>query len=334
METADGPLDGARGVAVLMRYTLRLLTAQQFQRATALVCAAELARAGRSGDLGQRAVPDRAVGRHRREPEAVDEADEQLTKANESRRLPADRAADPALPVVRHAASTPAQSAPTSSTRRVHVYCGDDLAPVPVRPGGAVDEGLPVLTVDEEIYRLAPAFVIATVDKFARLAREGEAAALFGYVAAPLRPARLRPPRLPALRHQGQAARRRRTVHPAAAVRPGGPAAAAGPGHPGRAAPDHRRAGHHRRACSRSPSTSSRPGATATATPVRPLLVASTATVRNAPDQVRALYGRESTIFPPQVLDAGRHVLLPRGRRSPSSPRAGATSASAPRAFG
>ena len=36
--------------------------------------------------------------------------------------------------------------------------------------------------MDEEIYRLAPAFVIATVDKFARLAREGEAASLFGYV--------------------------------------------------------------------------------------------------------------------------------------------------------
>jgi len=42
--TPDGPLDGNSGVAVLMRYTLRLLTAQQFQRATALVCAAELAR--------------------------------------------------------------------------------------------------------------------------------------------------------------------------------------------------------------------------------------------------------------------------------------------------
>ncbi len=39
-----------------------------------------------------------------------------------------------------------------------------------------------MLTVDEEIYRLPPAFVIATVDKFARLAREGEAASLFGYV--------------------------------------------------------------------------------------------------------------------------------------------------------
>ena len=33
--------DGGAGVAVLMRYTLRLLTAQQFQRAAALVCAAE-----------------------------------------------------------------------------------------------------------------------------------------------------------------------------------------------------------------------------------------------------------------------------------------------------
>ena len=33
--------DGRSGVAVLMRYTLRLLTAQQFQRATTLVCAAE-----------------------------------------------------------------------------------------------------------------------------------------------------------------------------------------------------------------------------------------------------------------------------------------------------
>ena len=44
VQTPDGPLDGRAGVTVLMRYTLRLLTAQQFQRATALVCAAELAR--------------------------------------------------------------------------------------------------------------------------------------------------------------------------------------------------------------------------------------------------------------------------------------------------
>ena len=37
--------------------------------------------------------------------------------------------------------------------------------------------------------------------------------------------------------------------------------------------------------------------------PVRPLIVASTATVRNAEEQVRGLYGRAVEIFPPQVLD-------------------------------
>ena len=45
---------------------------------------------------------------------------------------------------------------------------------------------------------------------------------------------------------------------------------------------------------------------TASGVPARPLLVASTATARNAPEQVRALYGRDVTIFPPQVLDVGR----------------------------
>ena len=52
--TGDDARDGRDGVAVLMRYTLRLLTAQQFQRAAALICAAELLRRADPGIWGCR----------------------------------------------------------------------------------------------------------------------------------------------------------------------------------------------------------------------------------------------------------------------------------------
>ena len=39
-----GVYDSSRGLAVIMRYTLRLLTLQQFQRATTLICAMEVIR--------------------------------------------------------------------------------------------------------------------------------------------------------------------------------------------------------------------------------------------------------------------------------------------------
>ena len=63
--TIDGRT-GEHGVAVLMRYTLRLLTLQQFQRAAALLCACEVDPAGRREEMGRDAFPARAVGRSAR----------------------------------------------------------------------------------------------------------------------------------------------------------------------------------------------------------------------------------------------------------------------------
>jgi hypothetical protein len=54
------------------------------------------------------------------------------------------------------------------------------------RSGGAdthpLNRGLPILTVDEEINRLTPSLVIATVDKLAQLPWQGYAGMLFGRV--------------------------------------------------------------------------------------------------------------------------------------------------------
>lgn len=299
IDSSEGALSGLDGVSVLMRYTLRLLTAQQFQRATALVCAAELARLEDEVTWGME--PFRIglwVGTDV-SPKRFEEAEEQLARANEygSHRLTVlqiQRCPWCGTPI------TAAQVKTDSVTRRVHVYCGDELARCPFAKGGTVPQGLPILTVDEEIYRLTPAFVIATVDKFARLAREGEAAALFGYVS--------RRCERHGFVHADYAKCDVTTSHPA---KNGHPAASVRPV-PRLRPPDliiqdelHLITGALGTAvglfevaietlCS---------WETPAGKPVRPLIVASTATVRNAHEQVRGLYGRQVEVFPPQVLD-------------------------------
>lgn len=299
VDSADGPLDGGDGVAVLMRYTLRLLTAQQFQRATALVCAAELVR--REDEEKWGSTPFRIgfwVGTDV-SPKRWDEANEQLTKAgsfggHRLTVLQVQRCPWCGSPI--GAANVKADKA----SRRVFVHCGDDLARCPFAKGGAVTEGLPVLTIDEEIYRMPPAFVIATVDKFARLAREGEAASLFGYV--------------------GKRCGRHGYVHPDYAgcnirtghnAEPGLPAATVRP--VGRLRPPDLIIQDELHLITGALGTSVGLFEVAVetlaswqrsdGTPVQPMIVASTATVRKADDQVRGLYGRRVEIFPPQVLD-------------------------------
>lgn len=318
LETADGPLDGRAGVTVLMRYTLRLLTAQQFQRAAALVCAAEVARSEDPTTWGDE--PFRIglwVGTDV-SPKWFEEAAEQLTRVNSGHAhrltvLQVQRCPWCGSPI------TAKQVRADPGRRRVFVYCSDDLGDCPFAEGGRSGEGLPVLTVDEEIYRLTPAFLIATVDKFARLAREGAAAALFGYVSkrcdrhgyvhpdyryCDIKDGSKHPARnpLPAA-----------AVHPATRLRP-----------PDLVIQDELHlitgalgttVGLFEVAVDTMATWRTSAGRL-----VRPLLVASTATVRNAPDHVRALYARGVTMFPPQVIDAGRTFFSRELSSSENSP--------------
>jgi hypothetical protein len=298
-----GPLDGRSGVAVLMRYTLRLLTAQQFQRATTLVCAAELARREDEATWGEE--PFRIglwVGTDV-SPKRYEEAAEQLQKVHGGRGYRLTVLQIQRCPWC--GTRVEARDVHTEPTyRRVYVYCGDELADCPFAEGGEVPDGLPVLTVDEEIYRLAPAFVIATVDKFARLAREGEAASLFGHVSRRcerhgfVHPDYQHCDIKDGNKHPKKDGWPAAPVHPAMRLRP-----------PDLVIQDELHlitgalgttVGLFEVAIDVMTDWKTKDGR-----PVRPLLVASTATARNASDQVRALYGRSVMIFPPQVLDAG-----------------------------
>ncbi|MFI0978905.1 DISARM system helicase DrmA [Streptomyces sp. NPDC021093] len=187
--SGDDARSGDAGVSVLMRYTLRLLTAQQFQRAAALVCAAEVLRreAYDSGDTRWGETPFRiglwvggAVS-----PNRYEEAAQQVAEAKEAGDGRGAKVLQTLVcPWCGTALSAQRDLHPDDDLRRILLFCanGEGMAPCPFSQRGTRPDGLPILTVDEEIYRLAPSLLIATVDKLAQLPWRGYAGMLFGRV--------------------------------------------------------------------------------------------------------------------------------------------------------
>ncbi|AFR49094.1 DISARM system helicase DrmA [Gordonia sp. KTR9] len=315
IDTDDGPLDGGDGVAVLMRYTLRLLTSQQFQRAAALVCAAELIRQSDAAKWGHRPFSIGLWVGSAVSPKRYTDAKEQIRTARE------DTGKTHGLTVLQlqrcpwcGSVIDPKRDLQTvGATERIEVHCGDRKGICPFSIDGG-SGALPITTVDDELYRNPPTFLLATVDKFARLAREGEAASLFGYVSA-------RCPRH-GYRHPDSRGNCKGNSHnkkdEGGVAYPAVQIATV----PRLRPPDliiqdelHLITGALGTAVGVFEnavdvlSSYDQNGTT-----VRPLVVASTATVRNALNQVTALYGRGVAVFPPQVLDV-RDTFFSREKR-------------------
>lgn len=322
---------GEAGVGVLMRYTLRLLTAQQFQRAAALVSACEVLRREEfARDIRWGATPFRIgmwVGTSV-SPNWFDEAKEQIADARES-------ASDKHARVLQVLTCPWCGSGLTARShmeydegrRRVLLYCprgeGDDRCPFSRRE--APGEGIPVLTVDEEIYRFAPALLIATVDKFAQLPWNGYAGLLFGRVTEMCPRHGYRHDDLDAKtgcgsRHNARGELPGVTAQPVTRLRP----------------PDliiqdelHLISGALGttvglfEAAVDQLCTWSFTDNQGRRHESGPKIIASTATTKRAADQVRGVFARKVAVFPPQVLDVGdtffsRQVELSRdnpGRR-------------------
>jgi hypothetical protein len=173
------------GLCVLMRYTLRLLTLDQLSRAATLICALELERQKDPAKLGEwpfeiglwvgmAATPNKMGHKGDNNPDSARAKTLHYT-GNSSNPSP-----------------IPLENCP---------WCGEkfgtnsfQLKPTTDHPEelriGCLNRrcdfsrgnSLPILAVDEPIYRRLPCFLIATVDKFAALPWTGEVGAFFGRV--------------------------------------------------------------------------------------------------------------------------------------------------------
>jgi hypothetical protein len=181
---------GQYGVAVLMRYTLRLLTLQQFQRAAVLICACEMLRreAIKQGDLRWGNEPFRLglwVGQ-KTTPNTTLQSMEAMEKLRKSS-LPPDHSPHQLTNCPWCGANiNPKENIEVlpypNNLGRTIIYCGDEKGACLFSQRNSQNEGLPLIVVDQEIYRRLPALLIATVDKFAQMPWVGETQMLFGQV--------------------------------------------------------------------------------------------------------------------------------------------------------
>ncbi|WP_030087703.1 helicase-related protein [Streptomyces baarnensis] len=159
------------GVTVLMRYTLRLLTLQQFERAASLICAMERIRLGDERTLGTEPISIGMWVGQSATPNKLSVAEESLVELRKEKELQEKN------PVQLHACPwcgtriDAFQYEVDEEAKRMHVRCPDTWCDF--------RDGLPVHLIDEAVYDARPTLVIATVDKFAAMPWREQTAALF-----------------------------------------------------------------------------------------------------------------------------------------------------------
>ena len=252
------------GTTALMRYTLRLLTTQQYQRAASLICACELLRSERGEDLGKTPIsiglwvggdvtPIRHDHAARRLQQLLDGGRE-----NPFIMLNCPWCGAQMGPVEFGRSNRVKGYRQRSKPKRVEFSCDD--------PDCDFHDGLPLYVVDEAIYEARPTLLIGTVDKFALLPWYPEARNLFGLDTN----GRCSPPDL--------------VIQDELHLISG---------------PLGSMVGHYETAID-DLCTHERDGKRISAK-----IIASTATICRAGEQVRNLYGRPVFLFPPQGLRAG-----------------------------
>lgn len=187
----------AYGVSVLMRYTLRLLTIQQFQRATSLMCACEYVRRQSPEEwgtlqflvglwVGLSATPNVL----RMGSDNFSSAECVILNSRKTGKVPYEHNPMQLLDCPWCGIDLDAQCYEVKEDlkfklpERLRVYCKNKKCFF--HKNNRVTDGaevcIPVLTVDDDIYKWCPSLLISTVDKFAQITWNEKISSLFGLV--------------------------------------------------------------------------------------------------------------------------------------------------------
>lgn len=167
---APNQVDKYAGVTVFMRYTLRLLTTQQFQRAAALICASEILRRHNTKLFGEEPFSIGLWIGQDSSPNKLEDAIEKLEELRNGKE-------------VKNGNPIQLMNCP---------WCGSELGAYEYvvteesqkiccsNKDCVFKHGIPVYTIDEVIYKKLPTLLIGTVDKIAQLPWKNNMHELFG----------------------------------------------------------------------------------------------------------------------------------------------------------
>lgn len=167
------------GTTVIMRYTLRLLAAQQFERACKLICACEYIRNEGEIDLGEEPITIGLWIGSEQTPNTMDKAKEALDELRKEKKYANNKFQLLKCPwceaKLTRGDGNKSDILGYYITRKNPKFifrCSNE--------GCYYSEELPVQIIDECIYKEPPTLLFSTVDKFAMLPWKGEARSLFG----------------------------------------------------------------------------------------------------------------------------------------------------------
>ena len=173
-----GGLDSSRGLAVIMRYTLRLLTVQQFQRAATLICAMEKARSEHPETWGKEPFSLGLWVGNKTTPNSYKDSRDIVRKAHEGN--PSSGATPAQLTTCPWCGADIREGTDVvchDEDMTTRLFCSDFECDFSQHKH---ESGIPVKTVDDEMYHRPPSMMIGTVDKFAQMAWRGSVRTLFG----------------------------------------------------------------------------------------------------------------------------------------------------------